>query len=175
MAKSTFPSRLFFHIFYAFQALFLEIKAESAWLNLRLRKILPPFWKYPAYSSGEDSGDEIFCLIPSLQHSDPQRPRYFWSALCQHQEAGPNSGPIWANLEPSLPWTRVTIVAMCSRTLPPRTNGETGGRERLRKISFSSQEAALLLVSTKNRDLWPGLRPGPTTFQFLNGFVNTID
>ena len=28
--------------------------------------------------------------------------------------------------------------------------------------SFSSPEAALLLVSTKNRDLWPG----PTTFRF---------
>ena len=36
---------------------------------------------------------------------------------------------------------------------------------------FSSPEAALLLVSTKNRDLWPS----PTTFRFLNGFVNTID
>ena len=31
-----------------------------------------------------------------------------------------------------------------------------------RKISFSSLEAALLLVGTKNRDLWPG----PTTFRF---------
>ena len=28
--------------------------------------------------------------------------------------------------------------------------------------TFSSPEAALLLVSTKNRDLWPG----PTTFRF---------
>ena len=37
---------------------------------------------------------------------------------------------------------------------------------------FSSPEAALLLVSTKNRDLWPG----PTTFDpVLNSFVNTID
>ena len=38
-------------------------------------------------------------------------------------------------------------------------------------MSFSSPEAALLLVSTKNRDLLPS----PTTFRFLNGVVNTID
>ena len=40
---------------------------------------------------------------------------------------------------------------------------------RLGLNPFSSPEAALFLVSTKNRDLWPG----PTTFR-LNGFANTI-
>ena len=33
---------------------------------------------------------------------------------------------------------------------------------RKKIVPFSSPEAALLLVSTKNRDLWPG----PTTFRF---------
>ena len=33
---------------------------------------------------------------------------------------------------------------------------------RTAKLSFSFPEAALLLVSTKNRDLWPNLWPSPT-------------
>ena len=51
------------------------------------------------------------------------------------------------------------------------------------KGSFSSPEAALLLVSTKNRDLWPPFgqhqesRPlaRSNDIPVLNGFVNTID
>ena len=87
-----------------------------------------------------------YCLIPSLNHSGPQKPRFFWSALCRHQEAGSTSstsGPI-SFPEPSLPWTRLTKVAYVQLYPPPRTNKVTGGRERLRKI--------------QERDcLWPGL------------------
>ena len=34
-----------------------------------------------------------------------------------------------------------------------------GGQAPANRTSSSSPEAALLLVSTKNRDLWPGLTP----------------
>ena len=136
-----------------------------------------------------------YCLIPSLKHSGPQKPRFFWSALCRHQEAGSTSstsGPI-SFPEPSLPWTRLTKVAYVPSPEDKQGNGREGTstkdlgtrlplarsehaqrirlysqRIRFHQIYQISSSKAALLVSTNNRDLWDGLLVQATCVLALN-------
>ena len=83
-------------------------------------------------------------------------------------------------------WYRTIPFCECSRTVTAYARDSWQGRSHVtvlthrrawlvssniysRIYTFSSPEAALLLVSTKNRDLWPG----PTAFRFWQTWLWT--
>ena len=106
--------------------------------------------------------------------SRPQSPRSFWpvagiesTGLVQHWKSAIHGLPVkssksdWLRIrnECSAHAQRIESV-QSSRSLPQaRRIVGSGTRMEETLCPFSSSEAALLLVSTKNRDLWPGSTP----------------
>ena len=118
------------------------------------------------------------CLVPRGPHSRPQRPRSFWSApriatsgQVQHRKNNQQTSRecmIFIREQNEVTHIcpqRMQFVVLTKRTaVSEDINFDHGCAHaqplsRPSRTSFSSTEATLLLVSTKNRDLWPSPTP----------------